>query len=52
MVTWNNVKQCLAAYYKAKGILGFIVWNINYKVKDTILTYYSALVRPYLEYIV
>ncbi len=43
-------QQCKDATGKANRILGFINRNISFKTKDVILSLYTSLVRPHLEY--
>ena len=51
----NNLKpsqQCSEAIKKANKIIGLIGRSFEYKSKNTILTLYTSLVRPHLEYCV
>ena len=43
-------EQCITACNKANKILGLISRNLDYKTKYTVLSLYTALVRPCLEY--
>ncbi len=45
-------QQCNDPAGKANRMLGFINKNISFKTKDIILSRYTSLVRPYLEYAV
>lgn len=43
-------QQCAPIVQKAKQILGYITRSMASRLREEILTLYSALLRPYLEY--
>ena len=48
----KSSKQCIEACSRANKILGYINRSVEYKSKEIILTLYTSLVRPHLEYAV
>ncbi|KAK4830292.1 hypothetical protein QYF61_009495 [Mycteria americana] len=46
----NMSQQCAPAEKKSNSIPGSINWNMASASRDGIISFYSALIRPHLEY--